>query len=150
MLSMSARAYRFSSIAVVLLVACFASEAAAQATAGAKGGKIHLTGGFDVLNASMFRGLRQDDTRVIMWPFVDAGIDLYSGDGGVKNAALHIGTWNSLHTGSTGLQGPNGKLWYESNVRGGVEFQSLGDTPEAFNGGEQQKIIGSIGIGFSC
>jgi len=34
-------------------------------------------------------------------------------------------------------------------VHGGVEFQSLGDTPEAFNGGEQQKIIGSIGIGFS-
>ena len=291
MLSMSARACRFSSIAVVLLVACFASEAAAQATAGANGGKIHLTGGFDFLNAYMFRGLRQDDTRVIMWPFVDAGIDLYSGDGGVKNAALHIGTWNSLHTGSTGLQGPSGKLWYESdfystlnlglaggftlgttytaytspnnsfstvkelsfrvgvddgdapaglvlnpyglvafeldtspafgqadggvnggtyleigvstgltdgrlgltfpikvglslanyyelagvdhtfgylslgatatfplggtttygawNVHGGVEFQSLGDTPEAFNGGEQQKIIGSIGIGFS-
>jgi hypothetical protein len=291
MLSMSARAYRFSSIAVVLLVACFASEAAAQATAGANGGKIDLTGSFDFSNAYMFRGLRQDDTRVIMWPLADAGIDLYSGDGVVKNAALHIGTWNSLNTGSTGLQGPSGKLWYESdfystlnlglgggftlgttytaytspnnsfstvkelsfrvgtddryapagvvlnpyglvafeldtspafgqadgglkggtyleigvspgltdgrlaltfpikvglslanyyelagvdhtfgylslgaiatfplggttsygawNVHGGVEFQSLGDTPEAFNGGEQQKIIGSIGIGFS-
>ena len=40
-------------------------------------------------------------------------------------------------------------LFWWWNVHGGVEFQSLGDTPEAFNGGEQQKIIGSIGIGFS-
>ena len=289
MLSMSARAYRFSSMAVVVLLACFPSDAAAQATAN--GGKIHLTGAFDFANAYMFRGLRQDDTRVIMWPAADASVDLYSGNGGVKNVALHIGSWNSLHTGVTGLQGRSGKLWYESdfystlnlglaggftlgttytaytspnnsfstvkelsfrvgvddsdapaglvlnpyglvafeldtspafgqadgglkggtylelgvapgladgrlrlafpikvglslanyyelagvdhtfgylslaanatiplggtttygawNVHGGVEFQSLGDTPEAFNAGEQQKVIGSIGIGFS-
>ena len=36
--------------------------------------------------------------------------------------------------------------WY---LRGGVEFQSLGDTPEAFNRGDQSKIIGTIGIAFS-
>jgi len=35
------------------------------------------------------------------------------------------------------------------NVHGGFEFLSLGDTPEAFNGGEQQKLVGSIGVGFS-
>ena len=35
------------------------------------------------------------------------------------------------------------------NVHGGFEFLSLGDTPEAFNGGDRQKLIGSIGIGFS-
>jgi hypothetical protein len=32
---------------------------------------------------------------------------------------------------------------------GGFEFQSLGDTPEAFNAGDQSKVIGTIGIGFS-
>lgn len=286
---MSAQAYRFLSMVVVVLVACVPSKAAAQASTN--GGKIHLTGAFDFANAYMFRGLRQDDTRVIMWPFADASVDLYSGNGGVKNVALHIGSWNSLHTGVTGLQGPSGKLWYESdfystlnlglaggltlgstytaytspnnsfstvkelsfrlgvndsnapaglvlnpyglvafeldtspafgqadgglkggtylelgvapgvadgrlslafpikvglslanyyelagvdhtfgylslgaiatiplggtstfgawNVHGGVEFQSLGDTPEAFNAGEQQKVIGSIGVGFS-
>ena len=272
MMSMSARACRFSVIAVIVLVACVPSGAAAQAALGTNQGKITLTGGMDFANAYMFRGLRQDDTRVIMWPSVDAGIGLFSGNGGVKNVSLHVGSWNSLHTGSTGLRGPSGKLWYESdfystldlrlggsvglattytaytspnnsfstvkelafrvgvddkdapagivlkpyalvafeldtspafgqadgdvglafpikvglslggyyelagvdhafgylslgaiatiplgattsygawNVHGGVEFQSLGDTPEAFNGGDQSKIIGSIGIGFS-
>jgi hypothetical protein len=35
------------------------------------------------------------------------------------------------------------------DVHGGFEYQSLGDTPEAFNGGDQSKLIGTIGIGFS-
>jgi hypothetical protein len=35
------------------------------------------------------------------------------------------------------------------DLHGGFEFQSLGDTPEAFNAGDQSKIIGTIGIGFS-
>jgi len=35
------------------------------------------------------------------------------------------------------------------NVHGGVEFQQLGDTTKVFNGGEDHKTIGSIGIGFA-
>jgi hypothetical protein len=35
------------------------------------------------------------------------------------------------------------------DVHGGFEFQSLGDTAEAFNRGDQSKIIGTIGVGFS-
>src|SRR5688572_4912362 len=35
------------------------------------------------------------------------------------------------------------------DVHGGLEFQSLGDTPEAFNRGDQSKIIATIGLGFS-
>jgi hypothetical protein len=35
------------------------------------------------------------------------------------------------------------------NVHGGVEFQALGDTTKALNGGDSQRVIGSIGIGFS-
>ena len=35
------------------------------------------------------------------------------------------------------------------DLHGGVEFQSLGDTPEAFNRGDQSKLIGTIGVGFS-
>ena len=34
------------------------------------------------------------------------------------------------------------------NVHGGVEFLSLGDTPEAFNAGDQSELVGSVGIGF--
>jgi hypothetical protein len=35
------------------------------------------------------------------------------------------------------------------NLHGGVEFQALGDTTKAVNGGDGQRVIGSIGIGFS-
>jgi hypothetical protein len=35
------------------------------------------------------------------------------------------------------------------NVHGGIDFYSLGDTPEAFNGGDQTKVVASVGIGFS-
>ena len=35
------------------------------------------------------------------------------------------------------------------NLHGGVEFQALGDTTKAFNGGDGQRVIGSVGIGFS-
>ena len=35
------------------------------------------------------------------------------------------------------------------NVHGGVDFYSLGDTPEAFNGGDQTKVVAFVGIGFT-
>jgi hypothetical protein len=35
------------------------------------------------------------------------------------------------------------------NVHGGVEYLTLGETTEALNGGDGQRVIGSIGIGFS-
>jgi len=35
------------------------------------------------------------------------------------------------------------------NVHGGVDFYSLGDTPEAFNGGDQTKVVAWVGIGFT-
>ena len=103
---------------VVALLACFASTAAAQTAprpADQNRGNITLSASFDFANAYMFRGLRQDDTRLIMWPSTDAGIRLHSDRNGATDAALHIGSWNSLHTGVTGSQGPTGRLWYESD-----------------------------------
>jgi hypothetical protein len=35
------------------------------------------------------------------------------------------------------------------NVHGGVEFQALGETTEAINGGDASQVIGSIGLGFA-
>ena len=35
------------------------------------------------------------------------------------------------------------------NIHGGVEYQKLGTTTEALNGGEGNQVIGSFGIGFS-
>ena len=70
----------------------------------------------------MFRGLRQDDTRVIMFPFAEARIDLHDDDDGLTGVALRVGTWNSLNTGAAGTAGPSGKLWYESRFYSTVDF----------------------------
>ena len=104
-------------IAVLALFVCFPSIAAAQTatTFDPNAGNITLTSHFDFVNAYMFRGLRQDDTRLIMWPSADAGIRLHTGSGTLKRADLHVGSWNSLHTGLAGSSGPTGRLWYESD-----------------------------------
>jgi hypothetical protein len=78
-------------------------------------GALTLSGGFDVLNQYMFRGIRQHSTGVAFWPWADLGITLHSGEGGLTSVGVNIGTWNSLHTGDTGTDGPSTKLWYESD-----------------------------------
>jgi hypothetical protein len=98
-------------MAVLAVVAVQASSAAAQGTSGPNGGNIALSASFDITNAYLFRGLRQDDTGLIMWPAADAGVRLFDATGPV----LHVGTWNSLHTGLAGLDGPTRRLWYESD-----------------------------------
>lgn len=99
-------------------------------------GAITLTGSVDFSNAYFFRGIPQDDTGLITWPAADLGIALFSGEGSVRSVGVNFGTWNSLHTGLAGTDGP-GKLWYESDFyatfglgfRGGV---SLGTTYTAY------------------
>lgn len=102
-----------------MVVAAFAAPAAAQdqssPAAGTNAGAIHISGATDFTNTYMFRGIRQDDTKVITWPYFDLGLALYSGSGSVKNVSADVGTWNSLHPGVTGSEGPSGKLWYESD-----------------------------------
>ena len=86
-------------------------------------GAMTLTANVDVVNAYMFRGIPQDESRVIMWPSADLGIALFSGDGGLKSVGVNIGTWNSLHTGDAGLNNlVNGKLWYESDFYASIGF----------------------------
>jgi hypothetical protein len=100
-----------------VLVGVGASPAWAQAAApiDPNPGNLTLTGGIDFLNAYLFRGIPQDDTGVVMWPYGDLGIALHSGDGVFKSVGVNVGLWNSLHTGDAGVNGPSGKLWYESD-----------------------------------
>jgi hypothetical protein len=92
-------------------------------------GALTVTATFDVLNQYMFRGIRQNSTGVAMWPAVDLGFAAYSGDGGLKSVGINVGTWNSLHTGDTGLDNPlNGKMWYESDFYTTLGFGFGGGT----------------------
>jgi hypothetical protein len=102
----------FSGLAFVACGLLGAAQASAQTPASDPNpGNMTLTGSFDTVNTYMFRGIRQNSTGVAMWPAADLAIALHSGDGGLKSASVNVGTWNSLHTGDTGSDGPSGKLW---------------------------------------
>lgn len=101
-------------VAGAWVVAALALPATAQ-TADPNPGAITITGATDVTNAYMFRGIRQEDENLILWPYFDLGIAVHSGDGLLKAVAVNIGTWNSLHKGLSGSSGFTRELWYESD-----------------------------------
>jgi len=85
-------------------------------------GNLTLIGNIDLTNAYMFRGIRQDDTRVIAQPSAEIDIALQSANSGLRSTSLNFGSWNSLHTGDAGLESSSSglgcacdKLWYESD-----------------------------------
>jgi hypothetical protein len=125
---MSLRNVRWSLAAALACAAAVPAVAAAQTIGPAQTavdpnpGKVSLTAAYDFTNAYMFRGLRQDDTRVIMFPSAEARIDVHDDDDGLNDVAVRIGSWNSLHTGAAGAAGPSNKLWYESRFYSGVDF----------------------------
>jgi hypothetical protein len=101
---------------------------AQDAPADPNPGALTVAGSIDLLNQYMFRGIRQNSTGFVTWPAVDLGIAAYSGDGGLKSVGINFGTWNSLHSGDTGSDGPSGKLWYESDFYATVGFGFGGGT----------------------
>lgn len=132
---------RFRGIGIAGLVAGLLAWPAAPAAAqdNPNTGDVSVTAGFDVLNAYHFRGIPQDEGSFgsVMWPYADLGFGLFSGDGGVESVGVNVGTWNSLHTGATGLDGPSGELWYESDFYATLGFgfaggASLGVTYTAY------------------
>jgi hypothetical protein len=118
----------------IALVATLAVPAGAQTPAVSTDpnpGNITLTGSFDVVSTYMFRGIRQHSTGIALWPVADLGLAVYSGDNTLKSATVNIGTWNSLHTGDTGQDGPTGKLWYESDFYSKLSLAFGGGTSVA-------------------
>ena len=96
------------------LLACLAVPATAQ-TADPNPGALTISGATDVTNAYMFRGIRQEDESLILWPYFDLAIAVHSGDGLLKSVGVNLGTWNSLHKGLSGSSGFTRELWYESD-----------------------------------
>lgn len=114
--------------AATLMLGLSGSRAWAQDATDPNPGALTITGNIDFLNQYMFRGLRQNGSGIATWPAVDLGIAAYSGEGGLKSVGINFGTWNSLHTGDTGQDGPSGKLWYESDFYAALGFGFGGGT----------------------
>jgi hypothetical protein len=125
----SVRCFGLGVVCVMGLVAMSAAPAAAQ-DPDPNPGAATITGGFDFLNAYFFRGIPQDedDFGGVMWPYADLGFSLFSSDGAVKSVGVNLGTWNSLHTGAVGLDGPTEKMWYESDFYATLGFGFGGGT----------------------
>jgi len=92
-------------------------------------GNLTMIGNVDFTNVYMFRGIRQDDTRVMVQPSAELDIALQSAASGLKATSLNLGSWNSLHTGNAGLRSSSSglgcacdKLWYESDFYATLAF----------------------------
>jgi hypothetical protein len=106
-------------------------------------GNLTLLGNVDFTNAYMFRGIRQDDTGIIVQPSAEVDFALQSADTGLKSTSLNVGTWNSLHSGDAGANSSASglgcqcdKIWYESDFYTTLAFGftggSLGITYTAY------------------
>ena len=81
-------------------------------------GALSFTGNMDFLPGTpyIFRGIVQEaDPKLTMWPAGDIGIAVYSGEKALKSASINFGVWNSLHTGSSGLDNEVDKTHYEED-----------------------------------
>ena len=93
-----------------------AAPAAAQPASDPNPGALTFTGLFDIPTVYVFRGIVQEtDPGFTTQPAGDLGIALHSGDGGIKSVGVNVGVWNSLHTGSSGSDGPTERLHYEED-----------------------------------
>jgi hypothetical protein len=108
---------------VALLMASVGSATAQQAAETPSptpekpnAGAVTFTGALDVPSVYVFRGIVQEaDPKLTLWPAGDFGVSLFSGDKGLKSIGLNIGVWNSLQTGSSGSDGPTGRVHYEED-----------------------------------
>lgn len=100
-------------IAIVLMTT--AGTGMAQ-TSDPNAGALTFTSGVDFPSVYFFRGIRQEaDPKFTLFPYGDGGIALFSGTGAVKSASVNFGVWNSLHTGSSGLDGGSQRAHYEED-----------------------------------
>ena len=103
----------------VALCAGFLGVSAAPAAAQ----DVAVTGGVDFTNQYNFRGIRQNYAGMAIFPFVDLGVPVFTGDGGLKSVNINVGSWNSIHTN----QFPDDFLtdepkWYESDFYATLGF----------------------------
>jgi hypothetical protein len=115
---------RLCGFVVAWAIALTGSPALGQEPSSSNSDVVAVTGGIDVANQYVFRGVRQNSSGMVVWPFVDFTARVLSREGSLRRIEASVGFWNSLHTGDTGSGGPSGRPWYESRFSGtvGVQF----------------------------
>jgi hypothetical protein len=101
---------------VLAIMALVIASTPAHAQQPVNDERVSVAANIDFRNAYMFRGVRQDDEGLITWPSAEAGLRLRSAGSGLTSVRVSAGTWNSLHSGFAGSDGPSGKRWYESDT----------------------------------
>lgn len=105
-----------TALGVVLSIYASAPALAQVAVSDPNPGALTFTGALDVPSAYVFRGMVQEaEPKLTLWPAGDVGLVLFSGRGSLKRIAVNFGLWNSLQTGSSGTDGPSGRLHYEED-----------------------------------
>jgi hypothetical protein len=92
-------------------------EAKPEEAKGPNTGRVSLSAGVDIPTDYYFRGIFQEDEDYIIQPYGEVTFKLLEGKGAFTGLGFTLGTWNSLHGGPSGVDGPNAdpKIWYESD-----------------------------------
>lgn len=111
-----------------LAVAAVATSGIAQGTAqestfdappAVNSGLLTWSAGADVVSTYMFRGIEQEDSGLIVQPYVEVSTPIELGG---TSLDFTLGTWQSLHSKSTGAAGNGASHWYESDLYAGVGY----------------------------
>src|SRR5262245_17506100 len=96
-------------IAALTMATGEAATARAQGATGSGSGALTLNAALDAPSVYVFRGIVQEtDPKLTLTPAVDVGIRFGA-------ATVNLGSWHSLQTGSSGLDGPTARLHYEED-----------------------------------
>lgn len=92
------------------------SAPADAASAEPEPSRFHLSLATDFTNAYYFRGIRQEDSALIVQPYADAAFDVFRGEN--ATVSLKLGIWNSFHAEATASATDDSftKYWYEFDV----------------------------------
>ena len=114
---------RLCDLVVACAITLVASPAIAQESSMAGPHVLVAAGGVDVADHYLFRGVRQNSTGMVVWPFTDLTATVMSRQGTLRRIEASLGFWNSLNTGDTGADGPAERPWYESRLSGALGFR---------------------------
>jgi len=94
------------------------------APAAAEESRFHLSLGADWTTAYFSRGLRYEDSGLIVQPYADLSLDAFRSED--ATLSLTLGTWNSFQGEATDAGTSDGfiKYWYESDLYAGVRLEA--------------------------